>query len=136
MTIHYRPATSKEHGIILAIAQALHVFQPSLEHKTWAAVYDGHLVGFISWLVVWDTADLLAIAILPAFQRQGIAQRLHQHSCPKALCTLEVRESNLAAKALYQKLGYQYLTTRPDYYPPLPPQTSRESALIYQYDNR
>jgi ribosomal-protein-alanine N-acetyltransferase len=43
---------------------------------------------------------------------------------------LEVRPSNAAAVALYQKLGYEQIGTRKNYYPADPQLGTREDALV------
>lgn len=62
------------------------------------------------------------MAIRPGWRRQGLARDLLRHvlhvgeavGCPRA--TLEVRESNHAARRLYEGLGFRLAGTRPRYY--------------------
>ena len=62
------------------------------------------------------------VAIRPAHRRQHLARFLlgqvlataHAAGCHRA--TLEVRESNLAARRLYEGLGFRLTGTRPAYY--------------------
>lgn len=62
------------------------------------------------------------MAIRPDWRRQGLARALLRHvlhvgesaGCPRA--TLEVRESNHAARQLYEGLGFRLAGTRPGYY--------------------
>ena len=75
--------------------------------------------------VVWcsfDTADLCNIMVAEAYRRRGLAEQLlHQSFC---LCRelgvervlLEVRESNLPAIRLYEKLHFRQISMRRAYY--------------------
>jgi ribosomal protein S18 acetylase RimI-like enzyme len=63
-------------------------------------------------------ADLLALAVLPAFQRQGIGARLLAHvievaervapSSHIAQLRLTVAEDNIAAQRLYERTGFTF----------------------------
>jgi ribosomal-protein-alanine N-acetyltransferase len=61
--------------------------------------------------------EILNLAVAPRFRRQGIAGLLLQHelNC-RAIFYLEVRESNIAARALYGKFGFREVTRRTGYY--------------------
>ena len=50
---------------------------------------------------------------------QRLLERLHgeMKSRGAACCFLEVRSRNSAAIALYEKAGYEYISTRRNYYP-------------------
>ena len=73
---------------------------------------------------------VISIAVLPKHHRKGIAQRLVQAATKAMLnynakeCYLEVRESNVPAISLYQKLGFQSAKTIRNYY------ADGESALV------
>jgi [ribosomal protein S18]-alanine N-acetyltransferase len=77
-------------------------------------------------------ADLLNIAVTPASQRQGIASRLLEYLVAQITgradtLFLEVRVSNSTAIHLYDKLGFNQVGVRPNYYPA---RSGREDALI------
>lgn len=80
------------------------------------------LVGFCNYWVVRDEIHLLNIATLPSWRRHGIASRLMQHLLDVAsrrrcrYITLEVRRSNTAAIALYEKYDFVAVGVRPKYY--------------------
>lgn len=64
--------------------------------------------------------EILRIGTLPDYRRKGIAGRLlaeaeKRHDAVECW-NLEVRESNLAARALYKKDGFCEIRLRPDYY--------------------
>lgn len=100
-------------------------------------VTEPELVGFAEFLSVVDECQLYNIAVLPKWQRRGLGRVLLQQVLGEAQaaglqqCVLEVRESNTAARALYESAGFRVSGRRKDYYPPLPPATTREAALLY-----
>lgn len=77
-----------------------------------------------------DEHELLNLAVARQFRRQGVARELL-----RALLTnstgnvfLEVRESNSAAVALYQSLGFQQVSRRAEYYENPP-----EAAIVMKF---
>jgi len=83
-----------------------------------------------------DDLHLLNITVNPSMRRQGLALRLMQAiesiasnlQIPRIL--LEVRPSNLAANALYTKMGFTELSIRKAYYPLESSTGQREDALV------
>ncbi len=80
------------------------------------------VLGFASFRIVLDEAELLNIAVDPNHQRQGIGRALLVEG-QRRLCALgvaqiflEVRNSNAPAHALYQSLGFKLKSVRKDYY--------------------
>lgn len=69
-------------------------------------------------------ADILTVAVLPAYRRQGIARefmrQIEQWAIDReaSAVMLEVEISNEAAIELYQSLGYRKISVRMDYYGP------------------
>ena len=82
------------------------------------------IVGYAAVLVVAPgvEADVLTVAVLPDYARQGIAtyfmNELEKWSKDKQALAmmLEVGVENSGAIALYEKLGYQTIATRKNYY--------------------
>ncbi|MGQ9425464.1 ribosomal protein S18-alanine N-acetyltransferase [Gilvimarinus sp. F26214L] len=77
-------------------------------------------------------ADLLNIAVAPELRRNGIAQALLLYLTEQIrgradTLFLEVRISNDPAIQLYEKLGFNQVGSRPNYYPAV---GGREDALI------
>ena len=98
----------------------------------WLVAVEGdRLAGYVGSQSVLDEADMMNIAVEPAYRRQGIAEglveRLVSHlALTQVRClTLEVRASNEPAKALYEKLGFIQVGRRPNYY-----RNPKEDALI------
>ena len=85
-------------------------------------------------LYVLDEAHLLTLGVAPEAQRQGMGSAVMNHMMLAAFTHgaaqmfLEVRVSNLAARALYEKLGFQFLSLRRRYYPAA--DGAREDAVV------
>jgi ribosomal protein S18 acetylase RimI-like enzyme len=70
--------------------------------------------------------EIINLAVRASFRRRGIAASLLRHEMRKpGIFFLEVRASNIAAKALYKKLGFRELGYRFDYY-----ENPREPAIV------
>jgi ribosomal-protein-alanine N-acetyltransferase len=83
---------------------------------------DGRIVGMVvNWLLV-DEAHVATIAVHPEFRRRGIARELLAYSLRFMMgegavsSFLEVRESNIAAREMYRKFGYENTGRRKAYY--------------------
>jgi ribosomal protein S18 acetylase RimI-like enzyme len=83
------------------------------------AVIGKQPAGFCSWRQsAPDEAEILNIAVDPAFRRRGVASALLTELCGQAQGTifLEVAEPNSPAIALYRKHGWEEAGLRPGYY--------------------
>lgn len=96
------------------------------------AYYDGEdLVALAQFQLLAGEAELLNLAVLPAYQRKRLGQQLLEEAIGQLAgegaerIYLEVRAGNLPAQALYQKLGFERLAIRQIYYP------DGEDAWIY-----
>jgi ribosomal-protein-alanine N-acetyltransferase len=95
----------------------------------------GRIVGFVVSRQIYpgsDTAsperEILNLAVAPDRRRAGIAMLLLQREFrQKAVFSLEVRESNAAARALYERLGFVEISRRKDYY-----DNPAETAIVMQ----
>ena len=104
--------------------------------RTWVAEMDSgegtrKIVGMIvAWLIV-DELHIATLATDVAYRQQKIAFKLMVHTlCAGAAegatqSFLEVRRGNVAARALYRKLGYQEDGVRLRYY-----QDNHEDAIL------
>ncbi len=79
-------------------------------------------------------ADVLTVAVLPEYRRQGIAKefmrQIEQWSKERGASAmmLEVEHTNESAIALYISLGYMKISVRMDYYGP------RKDAFVMRKD--
>lgn len=94
------------------------------------------LIGHVVLRRMVDELWVLNVCVHPDHRRRGHARALldgaMQHGRAHAMTSLwlEVRESNAAARKLYEALGLVEKATRPEYYPPIPPATARETAVL------
>ncbi len=94
---------------------------------------NNQVVGFCILQPVLDEANLLLMAIHPSQQGKGLGYQLLDESIAllrndPVQIFLEVRESNKAAIALYEKSGFHQIDLRKNYYPNK--DGSREHAII------
>ena len=76
-------------------------------------------VGYAMLYIVCGEADIIRVAVLPEYRRQGIAEKLLLKSFEvneTDAIFLDVRESNLPAINLYKLLGFVDTGIRKDYY--------------------
>jgi len=91
--------------------------------------------GYLIFWVVLEEMHILNLAVHPEYRRRGIARRLLAEGLAQArtlgaeLAWLEVRPSNLAARALYKSLGFKEVGRRPHYY-----DDTKEDALLLTLD--
>jgi ribosomal-protein-alanine N-acetyltransferase len=89
------------------------------------------VVGFIGTWIILDESHITNIAIHPNYRKQGIATNLLKallDYCKNQGCTaytLEVRSSNTAAKALYEKYNFKQDGIRKGYY-----EDNKEDAIL------
>jgi ribosomal-protein-alanine acetyltransferase len=104
----------------------------STEHPAWVVESNGSILGFlVARTLASDEGEILNLAIAPAHRRAGRATALLQ-ACFAEFTRLhiqrvflEVRESNLAATAFYEKQGFVRTGRRPAYY-----QNPPEAAVL------
>ena len=98
----------------------------------WVVALDGdEVVGYIGSQSSCDETDIMNIAVHPDCRRRGIAESLIDNLIKELknrgshALMLEVRVSNDPAIALYEKLGFQQVGRRKNYY-----RNPKEDALI------
>ena len=98
----------------------------------WLVALDGDsVVGYVGSQTVLGETDMMNIAVHPGYRKLGIATEMIN----ALVCTLreqgskslmlEVRASNEPAKALYEKMGFEAVGVRKNYY-----RNPKEDALI------
>lgn len=106
-------------------------------HRAWVARARGQLVGYGVVTITLDEAQLLNISVVPERQGEGLGRQLIDHlmadarACRAARMFLEVRPSNRAGRALYERCGFLQVGLRKGYYPAA---DGREDALVMARD--
>lgn len=97
---------------------------------------DDKVLAYIGYWHILEEAHITTLAVHPDHRNKQLAQILlitMINDCYKKLIkyiTLEVRESNVPAIALYEKLGFSSIGSRKNYY-----QDNGENALIMFTEN-
>lgn len=91
----------------------------------------GEMAGYLCAYRIFEELQLASVAVKESFRRQGIARRLilemerqGREQGAKEIW-LDVRESNGAARRLYEKLGFREVYRRKNYY-----RKPKEDALV------
>jgi ribosomal-protein-alanine N-acetyltransferase len=90
--------------------------------RLWALMVDDVLTGYICFWVFDREIQLVNIAVHPLRRGKGLGCLLLTKMIEKGISGgkesiwLEVRPSNLAARRLYHKLGFEAVDRRPRYY--------------------
>ena len=107
---------------------------PDERHEFLVAEEDGKLVGYIGMMTVLDEGYISNVAVAPAARRRGIGRALVKEMLARAakrelgFVTLEVREGNGSAIALYASEGFVGVGRRRGYY-----ERPKEDALLMTY---
>ena len=140
--IHYRRMRAPDLADVASLEKSLYEFPWSLGnfrdslnagYDCWSVTHGETVIGYAVLMIALDEAHLLNIAVAREWQGQGIGMGFLRHMIDVArgascqIVYLEVRPSNLPARHLYRKLGFQQIAIRPEYYPAT---GGREDALF------
>ena len=141
-TFSIRPMTEADIDAVMVIENSIYVFpwtarnfQDSLRagYALHCMCLDEVLVGYVVTMNVVDETHLLNISIRQDHQGKGHGKHLLQWSLTQARLAgsqgmlLEVRPSNVSARALYDQQGFKLIGVRKNYYPA---PEGREDALV------
>jgi ribosomal-protein-alanine N-acetyltransferase len=116
-----RPAREQDRAAIAAIqceSPEASPWDPDGFDVTVAEI-DGEVAGFlVARQVAPDESEILNLAVSPRLRRRGAARSLLRNllKTTKGDIFLEVRESNTAARRLYDSMGFTVIGSRPMYY--------------------
>lgn len=104
-------------------------------YSCWVGEIDGRLAAYWVMMVAVGIgeAHILNCCVAPQWQGQGMGRQLIEHLLDVAreyeteLLYLEVRPSNVNAVRLYERLGFESIALRRNYYPA---DEGREDALV------
>ena len=114
--------------------QYVAVFSAAEHHLSLVIEDQGQIVGFVVARRLQTEWEIENIAVAGAARRRGLGTRLMGELMERARAAgaeqvfLEVRESNRAARSLYEKWAFEAAGRRKNYY-----QKPVEDALIYRF---
>ena len=84
----------------------------------YVAVVDNQVVGYMGLQIFSGEGYVTNIAVMPEYRKQGLALALMNKQMQNDMdfITLEVRQSNIPAISLYDKLGFKTVGVRKNYY--------------------
>ncbi len=103
-------------------------------HRVYIA-HDEKAVGYIIFQAIEGEAEIYFFAVKNELRGQGIGQNLFEFAVNKlkkekfTKISLEVRESNMAARRIYENCGFKNVGTRIRYYT-----DNMEDAIIYVWE--
>ncbi len=130
--------------VVAAIEQAAYPhpwtrgnFSDSLDagYHCWIVERSGIIAGYTVVMIAAGEAHLLNLTVSASMQKQGMGRELlnfvlklsRDYDARRLL--LEVRPSNVAARALYRSAGFSEIGVRKGYYPG---DTGREDAVVLE----
>jgi len=144
--LHLVPARHDDLPAILALERTGFAEAERWSERSWSGELSGtgrtvllaraeQTVGVISLFTTGELADLHRLVVAPTHRRLGVGRALVQTGLAAvarlgALAVmLEVAYENEPAIALYQRLGFEQLRARPDYYGP-----GQHALILKLYD--
>jgi ribosomal-protein-alanine N-acetyltransferase len=134
---HLHPWTRGNFSDSLAAGHWAYCIRPQIDQVIKGSYLDPSILwAYCILFPAVDELHLLNITISPKLRKLGIGSRMMaaiegvaaQQNIPRII--LEVRPSNIAAVTLYQKLGYEQIGIRKNYYPADLQLGLREDALV------
>lgn len=126
-----REAVEKDIDVINMLGSIIHpkfntlFSMDQILKETFSKVYvyeEKHkIIGFIHVTVLYETMDVVNIAVDPAYQNKGFGSCLLDYAISDVsdevqLITLEVNVNNDRAIKLYEKFGFEIINERKNYY--------------------
>lgn len=138
-----RPARDTDCTALARLARSAHShpwtekqYRHSLQagHGCWLLTGDGgEVIACCVMSQLFDEAEILDVAVAPAWRRRGVARALLRRVVAElpddiVRVLLDVRSSNWPARTLYRSLGFTEDGVRRNYYPA--EQGAREDAVL------
>ena len=99
------------------------------------ALCQGKPAGYVGSLCVLDEGDICNVAVFPEYRRQGAATALLTALIAEgkrrglAVLMLEVRRSNEGARTFYEKMGFETVGVRKNFYT-----APKEDAILMNFN--
>ena len=132
-SVQIRPMRWWDIPAVTALEQALFPTDAWSEEQFWSelaldtrvyltAERDGHVIGYAGAFVLAPDSDLQTIAVAPSVQGAGTGRRLLAELTAMVIdrgaesMMLEVRADNSPAIGMYERMGFERISTRSRYY--------------------
>ena len=120
----YEQSEGPSYGFLQSLQEQPHC-------RAWCLLKDNQPVAAIWYQCVARRAEVIDLRVLASERRQGLGRQLLWASLTAlgdvGAVELEVRSSNVAARALYESLGFSETGSRPNYYATA---DGREDAIL------
>ena len=99
----------------------------------YVAYLGDELIGYAGFWLLVDVAHVTSVTVAKQYRGRGFGRVQMQHLIDEALAeeattiTLEVRESNISARRMYEGFGFKAIGVRKGYYT-----KSREDAIVME----
>lgn len=127
-----RPMTIDDCGQVAAIEAvsfsipwSLRAFTETVQKENFryfVAEEAGEILGYCGFLFVLDEAEIPNVCVKPSARKQGVGKQMMTvlieaaQKLGMSVLFLEVRESNVAARRLYESLGFEKIGIRKNFY--------------------
>jgi ribosomal-protein-alanine N-acetyltransferase len=141
-SVRYERMSESDLDAVMAIEERIYEFpwtrgnfydSMRSEYSCWLCLGPREVIGYAVMMEALGEVHLLNLSIDSAHQRRGHGARMLEFLLARARSEgnrqvfLEVRPSNLAARALYEDFGFKQIGLRRGYYPA---KVNREDALV------
>lgn len=125
MEEHHLEQVAAIENEIFSIPWSKDAFRNSINLRNtsyYVALEENRVVGYCGIYKVMNSGDITNVAVTQKKRKQGVALKLVEKMVSDAKkdgiveVMLEVRESNIPAISLYEKIGFKKITKRKDYY--------------------
>ena len=125
MTIHDCEQVAEIEAASFSVPWSLRAFTDTVEKdnfRYFVAEDNGEILGYCGFLYVLDEAEIPNVCVKASARKQGVGKQMMQVMIEEAgklgisMLFLEVRESNTAARRLYESLGFEENGIRKNFY--------------------
>jgi len=125
MTIHDCEQVAEIEAASFSVPWSLRAFTDTVEKdnfRYFVAEETGEILGYCGFLFVLDEAEIPNVCVKSSARKQGVGKQMMQVMIEEAgklgisMLFLEVRESNTAARRLYESLGFEENGIRKNFY--------------------
>ena len=131
----FEDSISRDDTIFLVCEETQNSHAVEVQNTAEEKFLDGQITGYIGMYISFDEVSITNVAVSPKFRKQGIGKllvskaKLEAKEAKAETIFLEVRVSNTPAISLYEKMGFENLGVRKNFY-----DHPKEDAYIMRCD--